>query len=266
MIFAYDEALLERACRSLGMMLDYAAYSLHTSPDTMMDLFSASDAAARFERGDIRLICGMSGIELAYHVLERSGLSYERIAPRHTISLSAEYWAGHALAYIQHQSCRSFDDIRREFSIPDFIADYTKQRTRFLADLPLDISEEERQEAARQFGRNYAKERGDMFSAAYYKKADDGAARGTDPLAKKKKKASGTEPLAKIKKTTTGSVPLAEMRIKNGLSQSQLAKASGIPLRTIQQYEQRQKDLSKARAESLLALARALHCDPSALL
>ena len=249
MIFAYDEALLERACRSLGMMLDYAAYSLHTSPDTMMDLFSASDTAARFERGDIRLICGMSGIELAYHVLERSGLSYERTAPRHTISLSAEYWAGHALAYIQHQSCRSFDDIRREFSIPDFIADFTKQRTGFLADLPLDISEEERQEAARQFGRNYAKERGDVFSAGNVKKA-----------------ATGTDPLAKIKKTATGSVPLAEMRIKNGLSQSQLAKASGIPLRTIQQYEQRQKDLSKARAESLLALARALHCDPSALL
>lgn len=262
MIFAYDEALLERACRSLGMMLDYAAYSLHTSPDTMMDLFSASDTAARFERGDIRLICGMSGIELAYHVLERSGLSYERTAPRHTISLSAEYWAGHALAYIQHQSCRSFDDIRREFSIPDFIADYTKQRTRFLADLPLDISEEERQEAARQFGRNYAKEHGDMFSTAYVKEA----ARGTDPLAKEKKTASGTDPLAKIKKTATGSVPLAEMRIKNGLSQSQLAKASGIPLRTIQQYEQRQKDLSKARAGSLLALARALHCDPSSLL
>lgn len=236
MIFAYDEALLERACRSLGMMLDYAAYSLHTSPDTMMDLFSASDTAARFERGDIRLICGMSGIELAYHVLERSGLSYERTAPRHTISLSAEYWAGHALAYIQHQSCRSFDDIRREFSIPDFIADYTKQRTRFLADLPLDISEEERQEAARQFGRNYAKEHAAEFSTG------------------------------NVKKVAAGSVPLAEMRIKNGLSQSQLAKASGIPLRTIQQYEQRQKDLSKARAESLLALARALHCDPSSLL
>ena len=249
MIFAYDEALLERACRSLGMMLDYAAYSLHTSPDTMMDLFSASNAAARFERGDIRLICGMSGIELAYHVLERSGLSYERTAPRHTISLSAEYWAGHALAYIQHQSCRSFDDIRREFSIPDFIADFTKQRTGFLADLPLDISEEERQEAARQFGRNYAKERAAEFSTGNVKKV-----------------ATGIDPLAKVKKTASGSVPLAEMRIKNGLSQSQLAKASGIPLRTIQQYEQRQKDLSKARAESLLALARALHCDPSSLL
>ena len=56
------------------------------------------------------------------------------------------------------------------------------------------------------------------------------------------------------------------MRIKNRLSQSQLAKACGIPVRTIQQYEQRQKDLSKARAEYLISLARALNCDPSYLI
>ena len=60
--------------------------------------------------------------------------------------------------------------------------------------------------------------------------------------------------------------PLKKMRIKNGLSQSGLAKASGVPLRTIQQYEQRQKDLAKARAEYLIALSRALNCDPSRLI
>ena len=60
--------------------------------------------------------------------------------------------------------------------------------------------------------------------------------------------------------------PLKQMRIKNGLSQSGLSKASGVPLRTIQQYEQRQKDLAKARAEYLIALSRALNCDPSRLI
>ena len=60
--------------------------------------------------------------------------------------------------------------------------------------------------------------------------------------------------------------PLKIARIKNGLSQSQLAKACGIPLRTIQQYEQRQKDLSRARAEYLVALSRVLGCDPASLL
>ena len=51
-----------------------------------------------------------------------------------------------------------------------------------------------------------------------------------------------------------------------GLSQSQLAKLTGIPVRTIQQYEQGQKDINKARAEYVITLARALYCDPQQLL
>ncbi len=44
------------------------------------------------------------------------------------------------------------------------------------------------------------------------------------------------------------------------LSQSQLAEASGVPLRTLQQYEQRQKDIRKANVGYALALARTLGC------
>ena len=51
-----------------------------------------------------------------------------------------------------------------------------------------------------------------------------------------------------------------------GLSQSALAERCGISVRTIQQYEQRQKNINKAGAEHLLLLSRALHCDMSALL
>ena len=59
---------------------------------------------------------------------------------------------------------------------------------------------------------------------------------------------------------------LKEIRLRNGFSQSRLAAASGIPVRTIQQYEQRQKDINKAAAESILKLAAVLNCEPSALL
>lgn len=45
-----------------------------------------------------------------------------------------------------------------------------------------------------------------------------------------------------------------------GLSQKELSKISGIPLRTIQQYEQRQKSINKAQAEYLILLSRALCC------
>ena len=50
-------------------------------------------------------------------------------------------------------------------------------------------------------------------------------------------------------------------RLAAGLSQSQLARAAGVPVRTLQQYEQRQKDINHARADYVLALAHALTCD-----
>mgnify|MGYP000335037728 CR=1 FL=1 len=53
---------------------------------------------------------------------------------------------------------------------------------------------------------------------------------------------------------------LKAMRTLAGLSQSELAVQADVPVRTIQQYEQRQKDINKAQAETLLRLARALNC------
>ena len=59
---------------------------------------------------------------------------------------------------------------------------------------------------------------------------------------------------------------LQARRLAAGLSQNQLARAAGIPVRTLQQYEQRQKDVNHARADYLVALARALCCQPVDLL
>lgn len=59
---------------------------------------------------------------------------------------------------------------------------------------------------------------------------------------------------------------LKHRRKAAGLSQSQLAALSGVPLRTIQQYEQRQKNINKAQAEYLYMLAQTLCCPMDALL
>lgn len=59
---------------------------------------------------------------------------------------------------------------------------------------------------------------------------------------------------------------LQERRLSAGLSQSQLALAAGVPVRTLQQYEQRQKDINHARADYVESLARALCCAPSDLM
>ena len=54
---------------------------------------------------------------------------------------------------------------------------------------------------------------------------------------------------------------LKALRALSGLSQSELAEQTDVPVRTIQQYEQRQKDINKAQAETLLRLARTLNCN-----
>ena len=59
---------------------------------------------------------------------------------------------------------------------------------------------------------------------------------------------------------------LKTMRLRAGLSQSKLADLTSIPVRTIQQYEQRQKNINNARAEYLIRLSRALYCRVSDLL
>lgn len=59
---------------------------------------------------------------------------------------------------------------------------------------------------------------------------------------------------------------LKRKRLAAGFSQSQLARLTDIPVRTLQQYEQGQKDINKARAEYVIALARALYCEPQLLL
>ena len=53
---------------------------------------------------------------------------------------------------------------------------------------------------------------------------------------------------------------LKSLRTLAEMSQSELARQAEIPVRTIQQYEQRQKDINKAQGETLLRLARVLHC------
>ena len=59
---------------------------------------------------------------------------------------------------------------------------------------------------------------------------------------------------------------LRTLREAAGLSQSQLAKASGVGVRSIQLYEQRQKDINKAQGIALYRLSRALRCTMEQLL
>ena len=53
---------------------------------------------------------------------------------------------------------------------------------------------------------------------------------------------------------------LQEKRIAAGMSQSQLAKASGVPVGVLQHYEQGSRNIDGAKLETLADLAAALGC------
>lgn len=210
MIHAYDKVYLDKARTALGRMLDFAVYDLGYDITDFFNLFIESSIADRFGTGDFTVIVGMSGVELAYEVLEKSGVTGERITPTYTVDRSEEFWVGWALAYYQWETSMSFAEIVRYVPIKDIIALYLPYHE-------MDI-------------RQFVDKVNEMYRAA--------------------------KPETNLKL----------QRQKVGLSQRELAELSGVPARTIQQYEQRQKNINKAQAEYLVMLAKVLYCDVDALI
>lgn len=210
MIRAYHKVYLEKARTALGRMLDFATYDLGYDPCTFFDLFINSGLAERFGKGEFTLTVGMSGVELAYRVLELTKHQVDFPKPRYTADRSPEYWAGWALAYYQWETAMSFVEILEYIPLGDIIRMYSPYHE-------MDI-------------RHFC----DRMNERY--------------------RASNPEPRLK------------QIRQRIGLSQSELAELSGIPVRTIQQYEQRQKSINKAQTEYLMMLARALNCNAEDLI
>ena len=67
-------------------------------------------------------------------------------------------------------------------------------------------------------------------------------------------------------KVRKGKTNLEIFRREAKLSRSELSAKSGVPLRMIEHYEQRVKNINKANSEYLLALAKALYVDVDSLL
>lgn len=211
MICAYDKVYLEKARVSLGRMIDFAVYDLKYDITDFFDMFINSGVANLFESGNSSIICGKSGVELAYLVLDslRENTN-KRISPKYSANRSPEYWVGWALAYYQWKTSLSFSEIIKYIPIKNIIAMYSKYHE-------MDI---------RQF----------------------------------------VDEMNRLYKASKVNTNLKERRLQAGLSQSQLAELSSVPLRTIQQYEQRQKNINSARLESVIALSKALSCRPTDLM
>ena len=205
MIHAYDKVYLDKSRTALGRMLDFAVYELNYDIAEFFDLFIASGIAERFGEGDFSITVGMSGVELAYEVLEQSNIHIARIKPNYPVDRSEEYWTGWALAYYQWETALRFDEIIQYIPIKEIQELYCPYHE-------MDI-------------RQFVDKMNELYTTA--------------------------KPETNLK----------SIRQKAGLSQRQLAEMSGVPLRAIQQYEQKQKNINKAQAEYLAMLAQALCCN-----
>ena len=205
MTTAYDKVYLEKARTNLGRMLDFAVYDLKYDISVFFELFISSGIATNFGNGDFNMIAGMSGVELAYMVLEKANISFKRVTPNYTANRSEEYWTGWALAYYQWETSLSFEEIVHYIPIKDIQALYSPYHE-------MDI-------------RHFVDKMNELYR------------------------------LAKPKTN------LKLLRQKAGISQHELSKLSGVPVRTIQQYEQRQKNINKAQADYLMAMAKVLCCE-----
>lgn len=209
MIRAYDEMYLDDAMECLGAAVEYATLFCDMGGQEFLDLFIASGVAEEFGRGNVKFISGMSGIELARHVLTKCGMEVNEHTNLLHIDYPPEYWCGWILAYYQWHTARSFAAICRQIKFP------------MLMDVYGVLHEADPSKAV------------DLFDQIIAQKAETN---------------------------------LAYYRKMKGLSQSQLAKASDLSVRTIQLFEQRQSNINNAQYNHLSAIAKVLGCEIEDLL
>ncbi|MCR4675961.1 MAG: helix-turn-helix transcriptional regulator [Sphaerochaetaceae bacterium] len=114
---AYSEIYLEEAMIRLGDMLEYAVLDCGYDSDGFWQMFIQSSVSRRFETGDISLIAGKSGAELAFLVLhERENLTTFTI-PFWREDRSPLFWCGWILCYFQWHENISFKRIWESVSI-----------------------------------------------------------------------------------------------------------------------------------------------------
>lgn len=210
MMYAYDEMYLNDAMKNLGEAFDYSATVLNISMDDFLDMFIISGIADQFGGGVPKFVAGLSGTELVWEVLNRTGQHMDLLAPQIEYDYSAEYWCGFILAFYQWNTKKSFKEIKKYLPMSEIYKLYPTLH---------EASEEKFVDIA-----NSIFERKNLPTK------------------------------------------LQAVRKAIGLSQKELSEKSGVTLRMIQQYEQRAKDINKATASNLFALAGALGCKAEDLL
>lgn len=194
---------------TLGGAVEHATLLCGVNGQEFLDLFVISGIADEFGKGNVKYISGMSGIELARHILEKCGKKSSCVSELPYIDYPPEYWIGWILAYYQWYSGKTFASICKKISFETLYNSYGV------------LHEADPHKAV------------EIFNRIMQKKDETN---------------------------------LARFRKERGLSQSQLARAAGISIRSIQLYEQRKTDINKAQYNHLKAISKILGCVPEDLL
>ena len=207
MMHAYNELYLCDSQKNLAGMFDYAIRGLKYSGDEFFNLFITSGIAAMFEHGNPKYVAGLSGIELAQNVLQKSGIKLQNTIQLDYSFDGPEYWLGWVMSYYQWYRALRFSDLQVYGLIPSEIL------SRYILH-EADISK---------------------------------FVQTADSIIQKNIKNSPTR--------------LKQIRTSRNMTQKQLSELSGVSLRMIQLYEQRQNDINKASGSVINRLAWVLKCN-----
>lgn len=125
-MYAYDLNLFYKSQTSLAWMFDYGVEVCQLEIDDFYNRFLISDISSRFERGDSKVIAGMSGVEMAMYVIQESDSSMILPKPVFNINRSRAYWVGWSLACYQWIKNIPFSRITEYISIKEIEGMYYK--------------------------------------------------------------------------------------------------------------------------------------------
>ena len=111
MTHAYSEMYLEDAMRTLGEAVDFALCDQGLNPAELTAILSNAFEMKQFEHGIPRVVCGMSGDELARDIIAHAGLSPVECRETYPFDRSPQYWAGWVLAYAQWMCSLGFNEL-----------------------------------------------------------------------------------------------------------------------------------------------------------
>ena len=113
---AYKETYLNNAADTFGNMMNYVVNDCGLDGDIFLHMFVTSGLAEQFERGNPKVIAGMSGLDLAGHAIRSVTGSPPSAGATDTIDYrTPEFWGGWVLARYQWYSAKSFSAILRSF-------------------------------------------------------------------------------------------------------------------------------------------------------